>query len=180
MSGTLRPSIALIGYRGSGKTTVGQVLADLLEVPLTDTDERIVARAGKTIAAIFAEESEAAFRAHEAAVIAALPTDRPLIISLGGGAVLNPGNVLRLRSFAWLVYLEASPEVLWERARHDPNSAQQRPALTEREGLDEVRTVLAKRQPIYVAASDWRVNTEDRTPEDVARDIADRWRAATA
>jgi len=165
-----RPSIALIGYRGCGKTAVGRLLADLLGLPHVDTDAEIVARAGRSIADIFAVEGEARFRDYEAAVITSLAA-HPSVISVGGGAVLDPQNINRLRSLGTVIWLTAPPEELWARISADLTSSCSRPPLTTLEGVEEVRKVLAARSALYAAAADMVVDTAGKTADAVAREI---------
>ena len=103
---------------GVGKSTVGQVLASLLGFEFIDTDRVIETRTGRRIADIFAEEGEAAFRALEARMVAELETRSGLVISTGGGLIVNPENLASLRGHALIVCLWASPAVIFDRVRH--------------------------------------------------------------
>ena len=169
-----KPGIALIGYRGCGKTVVAAALAEQLQRTWVDTDKIIVARSGRSIAEIFKAEGEPRFRAYEAEVIAEITRQPPGVIALGGGAVLDPANVERLRKVATLVWLTAPAEVLWQRIKADEASAAQRPALTNAPGLEEVRRVLAKRAPLYQQAADLVIDTTARTPPQIAAEIVRR------
>ncbi|MEE9294519.1 MAG: shikimate kinase [Phycisphaerae bacterium] len=183
--GDVRKNVVLIGYRGCGKTTVGRLLADRLSVGFVDTDERIAAQAGTSIAEIFASEGEAGFRQRESRVIAEVaapqPTDSSVaaVISVGGGAVLSDDNMDCLRRGGRVVWLTCSPEVLHERIVSDPSSPPSRPALTARGGLEEVRSVLGTREPYYRKWADLEVSTDHRSPEAVAADIV-AWLHATS
>ncbi|MFQ5414982.1 MAG: shikimate kinase [Phycisphaerae bacterium] len=172
----------LIGYRGCGKTTVGRLLADRLSARFVDTDERVVAEAGRSIADIFATEGEAGFRRRESRVVAQLAsshppdTDPPIVISLGGGAILDHANLTRLKAGARVVWLTCSPDVLHARITADAAGASSRPALTVG-GIDEVRTILAQREPLYRRFADLTISSQDRSPEDLVADIV-AWRTA--
>ncbi|MCC7291034.1 MAG: type I 3-dehydroquinate dehydratase [Phycisphaerales bacterium] len=168
---SLKRSIALIGYRGSGKTTVARHLARLLGVAHVDTDEMIVARAGRTIREIFEQEGEPSFRRIEREVIAALPGRPPCVISVGGGAIEDPENGACLKRLAEIIWLTASPETLHRRLEEDASSRAGRPALTSRGGLDEVRAVLDRRAPLYQGAADRTIDTTHRTPWEIASEI---------
>ncbi|MHC4611025.1 MAG: shikimate kinase [Planctomycetota bacterium] len=164
-------NIVLIGYRGSGKSTVGRLLAERLGRTYVDTDTLIEAEASVTIAEVFAREGEAGFRHREAEAITRVAQGERQVVSVGGGAVLNQVNVERLGACGTVVWLTAPAEVLWERISRDARSGQTRPNLTEQGGLEEVRRVLAARQQAYRSAADWTVSTEDRSPQEVVAAI---------
>ncbi len=132
-------NIVLIGYRGSGKTTLGRKLADKLWLKFIDTDVLISERAGTTIAAIFASRGEAAFRDLESAVITEVAARDGQVIALGGGAILRPENLAALRQNknARIIYLYATPETLAQRIANDPNTAANRPPLTSAGGATD-------------------------------------------
>lgn len=169
-------NIVLIGYRGSGKTTVGKLLAEEEDAGYIDTDELIVHMAGRSIAEIFAAEGEAGFRTREAAALKLAMAKPNRVISVGGGAIESKDNRNRMRGYGTVVWLEAPPEVLWERIQADPASAGQRPNLTSG-GLEEVREVLARRAPLYAEAAHIVVRAGGRTPRQVMSDIQE-WLAA--
>jgi shikimate kinase len=160
-------NIVLIGYRGSGKTTVGRLLASRLGRPFVDSDALIEAEAGRSIADIFATQGEQGFRQRERRAIARLAQADSQVLSVGGGAVLNEANVDRLRAGGTIVWLTAPAEVLWDRISEDTDSATMRPELTPDGGLEEVRALLAAREPAYRAAADLIVATSGRSPEEV-------------
>ena len=157
--------VVLTGYRGTGKTTVGRLVADRLGLPFHDTDALVEARAGRPIPAIFAAEGEAGFRALEREVCAGLAGTEG-VIATGGGAVLDAGNVEALRRGARVFLLEGSPEELARRC-----ATGDRPALTTLPPLEEIRTVLAARRDAYRAAADHCVWTGCRTPDEVAGQV---------
>ena len=161
-------SIALIGYRGSGKTTVGRALAAVLRLPLVDTDEMIVQAAGMPISRVFSQEGEDRFREREKLAIAFATASRPAIISVGGGAILDPKNVAALKTSATIVWLTASVDILVERIERDPETNDSRPALTNQPPREEVQHVMRERLPLYEQAADHTVDTKDRTPDEIA------------
>lgn len=165
-------NIFLIGYRGSGKTTVGRLLAEHLAWRFVDTDRLIELDAGITIAEIFASQGEAGFRRHEAEAIVRVTENRRQVVSIGGGAVVNRRNVERIRRSGIVVWLTAPADVLWERINRDARSKHTRPDLTEHGGLEEVRRVLAARQPAYASAADRTIPTENRSLQNVVEVIA--------
>src|ERR1035437_2323508 len=111
-------NVALIGFMGAGKTSVGRLVAENLGFEFLDTDELIQSRAGRTIADIFAKEGEPAFRALEKQVVQELSARKKTVISTGGGLPTDPENLAALKSYALVVCLWASPEKIWERVRH--------------------------------------------------------------
>jgi len=165
------PCIALIGYRGCGKTVVGRLLAERLGGPFLDTDELIVKRAGRSIADIFSEDGERGFRDREAAAIKDAIEQRPTVLSLGGGAIVRPEHIDRIRAAATVIYLSASPEVLFERTSHDAKTADNRPPLTDREGIEEVRRLLPERDPLYHRAAHHVIDVSGITPPEVVAQI---------
>jgi len=164
-------NLYLIGYRGSGKTTVGRLLAQRLGRSFVDADEEIVRRAGRTIAAIFAEKGEEAFRRQEADVVAALAEQTGLVVALGGGAILREENRRRIAASGHVVWLTASPEFLAARIAADANSGANRPSLTAGGGLAETERLLAEREPLYRSLAQTAVDTQGRTPDDIAKAI---------
>lgn len=166
-------NVILIGLRGSGKSSVGRALAARLGWEFVDTDARIEAHTRRTIAEIFAQDGEPAFRALETAVIQDVARGTRQVLSVGGGAVLNPENCASLRAAGVCVWLTAPAEALHRRTQSDPRTATQRPPLTDAAGVDEVRCLLAARQPLYAALADHVVSTEelslDRVVETVLR-----------
>ncbi len=164
-------NIVIVGYRGSGKTAVGRAVAQRLGRPFVDTDALIEERAGRAIAEIFANDGELAFRQREAVVVREVAAVGGQVISVGGGAVLSAANVDALRAGGRTVWLDAPAETLWERIRADDNTGTNRPDLTATGGLEEVRTLLAQRKPLYRSAADEVVETADRSVEAIADEV---------
>jgi shikimate kinase len=169
------PAVFLVGYRASGKTAVGEALARRLGAPFIDTDDLVASRAGKSIAALFAEEGEAAFRARESQVLGTLVEriragERP-VVATGGGMVLSSHNVALMRSSGFVVWLEASVETLSGRIASDSSTGRGRPALLGASSIDEVGDVLRRREPLYRGASHERVSTERVSVEQAAAEV---------
>jgi shikimate kinase len=167
--------IALIGYRGSGKSAVAQSLALRLSWDWMDADVEIELRAGKSIAAIFADDGEEAFRNLESAVLRDLIQRDRTVLAFGGGIVLREQNRELLDAAAdrcKIVWLRASPETLWERSQADRTTAARRPNLTAAGGVEEVRRLLAQREPLYDECADFKIDTENKSPTEIAREIA--------
>ncbi|MBI4716454.1 MAG: type I 3-dehydroquinate dehydratase [Planctomycetes bacterium] len=166
-----RRAIALIGARGCGKTIVGRELASLLGGRSIDTDELVTTRAGRPIAAIFAQDGEPVFRQMEREAIEAVVLDPPAVISVGGGAVLDEENLKRLRTVARLVWLTAPAAVLRARLDADAASREHRPSLTPLTPEREVEVLLGERAAAYERAADLIVSTEGLSPAAIARKI---------
>lgn len=149
-----KPNLVLIGYRGSGKTTVGRAVARRLGYHFVDTDDLVVRAAGRTIAEIFEQEGEAGFRDREARAVEQVAGEARTVISVGGGAVVRHENVARLQACGTLIWLSVPPEALSSRISSDAGSGSRRPPLTGQAGIDEIRRVLAAREPLYRAAAD--------------------------
>jgi shikimate kinase len=156
--------IRLIGYRCSGKTTVGPLVAARLGWDFVDADVLLESRTGKSIANIFADEGEPAFREREARLLAELCERPNHVVSTGGGVILRPDNRELLRSTGFVVWLDAPAELIWERMRRDPATAARRPNLTASGGLQEVKELLAVREPLYRATAHASFPA-DRSPE---------------
>lgn len=168
---TLPPSVRnviLIGYRGCGKTAVGQALAKQLGWRFLDTDTLITTAAGCTIQQIFATWGEARFRQIEREQIGTVLQGSEQVISVGGGAVVLDENRTAMQVGGTCVWLTAPPDTLRRRMLADPQNAIQRPALTQRDHLDEIQHLLALREPLYASVAHRVVNTAGCTIEEVA------------
>jgi len=143
--------VVLIGYRGSGKTTVGRELAQRAGRPFVDTDDLVIARAGKTIREIFEQDGEPAFRDHESAVLRDVLERADHIVSVGGGALDREVNrpLFSGRNHR-VIYLRCDADALLHRIQSDVQTPAMRPALTKLGGgLEEINAVLARREPVY-------------------------------
>ena len=165
-------NIILIGYRGSGKTTVGRELAKLLERPFFDSDRMVFAKTGRTVSEIVEAGGWPAFREAEKAVIADLSALDQAVISLGGGAIMDPDNVAALEERGKFVWLKADARTLARRMQSEKNGGGQRPSLTGAGTLEEVERVLAERLPVYRALADLAVDTAGKYPAGIAVEIA--------
>lgn len=166
--------VILIGYRGTGKTSVARALAARLKCNWLDADDVIEQRAGKSIAQIFAEDGEAAFRDLEAAVVEELSREAGLVVSLGGGAVLRASNRHAIRSAGPVVWLTASVDSIMARLTADETTANRRPNLTPVGGRSEIESLLNQRMPLYRECATLIVDTEGKTMAQVADEIAAR------
>jgi len=154
--------IVLTGFRGTGKTRTGELLAHMTGVPFRDTDAEIEKSAGMPIYEIFRRYGEEYFRRLEVDAIASLPVEDS-VISTGGGSVLNPDNVAGLRSGSIVVLLTASDKAVEERIAHT-----ERPSLTKMPLRDEIHELQRIRRIKYVASSDFCIDTTGRDANETA------------
>ena len=166
--------VFLIGYRGTGKTSVAHELATRLTCNGLDADDVIEQRAGKSIARIFSEDGERAFRDLEAAIVEELCGKAGLVVSLGGGAVLRESNRLAIRGAGPVVWLTASVDSIVARLAADKTTAHRRPNLTSAGGRAEIESLLNQRMPLYRECATLIVDTEGKTVAQVADEIAAR------
>jgi shikimate kinase len=159
-------NIALIGFMGTGKTSVGRLVAEQLHFEYLDTDEVIQTSTGRSITDIFTKDGEPAFRALEEKVVEELGHRAKTVISTGGGLPLNPKNLTSLKMHALVVSLWSSPEKIWERVRHQSH----RPLLHDENPQAKIRELLAARTPFYKQA-DVLLNTELRSIREVAQQV---------
>lgn len=170
-SGRQLVNIVLIGFMGTGKTSVGRLVAEQLGFEFLDTDEMIQARTGRSIVDIFAQEGEPAFRALEEKAVEELAHLKKMVISTGGGLPVNPKNMANLKTHALVICLWSSPEKIWERVRHQSH----RPLLHDPNPLAKIRELLAQREPFYRQA-DVLLNTELRSIREVAQQATHQFR----
>jgi len=171
-------NLVLIGYRCTGKTTVGRILAGKLEWPLVDTDTLVQQRAGRSIKEIVAEGGWPEFRRIEREVVADVSAADRQIISAGGGAILDDANIRALRAGGKVVLLTCAPETIWERMKADPKTLAERPDLTDSGGIAEIRDLLDQRRDKYDAACHYRIQTDRFAPDEAAGRILAHLKAA--
>lgn len=154
---------------GTGKTEVGKALAKHLGFTYIDTDEIIEKMAGKSIPRIFSEDGEAHFRQLEKSVIQSLINLQHHIIATGGGAVIFDENIENMKRAGIVICLTASPEVIYERVKHDTH----RPLLQVPDPQQRIRELLGQRQAQYQKA-DFSIDTTHLTIEEVIQNILDK------
>jgi len=153
-------NIVLIGYRGTGKSTVGRLLAARLGRELVSTDEEIVKRAKRTIPEIVGQEGWEFFRDLESEICSEIASRDQLVVDTGGGAILRAQNVEALKANGTVFWLTASVETITRRI----GSGNQRPSLTGTKSfVDEIQDVLRERTPKYQAAADHIIVTDGRS-----------------
>lgn len=164
-------SLLLIGYRATGKTTLAKLIAKKLGWKWIDADVEIERRAGKTIARIFAEDGEPAFRDLESQVVRDLCGQKRLVLATGGGAPMRPENREAMRRAGRVVWLKAKPRTILARMTADLTTAARRPQLTDKNPLAEIVHLLEKRTPVYRETADLQVETEHLTPKKLTAKI---------
>jgi len=166
-------NLALIGFMGTGKSSVGQLVAAQLHFGFVDTDELIQSRAGRTIQEIFSQAVESVFRELEAQVVEELGRAQKMVISTGGGLAANAENLASLKAHALVVCLWASPDLILERVRGQTH----RPLLQDPDPLGKIRQLLSAREAFYRQA-DVLVNTEQRSVKEVAQHVLHQFHLA--
>ncbi len=163
--------VSLIGYRATGKTTVARLLSEALGCPWVDSDREIERQAGKSIAEIFAEDGELAFRNFEERIIAELCMKKELILATGGGAIMRENTRRILKESGPVLWLTASAETILERMNGDSTTKTSRPSLTNLSALDEIRRLLEYREPMYRECATMEITTELCSPEEIAQQL---------
>jgi shikimate kinase len=165
-------NLFLIGARGSGKSTVGRLLADRLGWTFADADLILEVKTGRSVRAIFGDYGEAGFRDLESNLLAEICQGARQVVATGGGVVVRPGNRALLRATGTVVWLSDPADVLRSRLVIDPKT-DQRPALTPAgaNSLTEIEQILQLRRPLYEACSDLTITTAGKAPETVMQEI---------
>ncbi len=163
-----RKNIVLIGFMGSGKTTLGLKLSYLLRMPVEDTDKLIERQEGRSITQIFADDGEAYFRELETEMLRKCGNRKyERILSVGGGTPVNPVNRELLHKCGTVVYLRVAPETVYERLKNDTT----RPLLQCEEPLEKIRELLAVRDAIYTECADIILDVDNRHSDELAEEL---------
>ena len=175
MGKTSGSRIILIGFSTTGKSRVGQEVARHLGWDRVDTDDEIVQRAGKSIEQIFTQDGEECFREIERQVLIWACEKEKVVISAGGGAILDPRNRELMKASGFVVCLEAAPETIHQRLLADVQSSQPlRPLLNAPDHLQRIIDLKEQRRPHY-AIADWTVHTDNLTLEEVCQEVLRGW-----
>lgn len=161
----------LTGFRGTGKTSVGGMLAKSLGRIVIDLDQMIEANAGKSIREIFDMGGESLFRRLETEALTTAAEAPDSVVSLGGGAILSEENRDIIRQSGICFWLDADAETIADRIRQDQTTADRRPPLTSLGELEEIRQLLTERRNLYEAAADHRIETTGKSMDVVASEI---------
>lgn len=163
----MKKNIVLIGFMGSGKSTIGRLLARKLDCDFIDTDALIEARTKKRIKEIFEKDGQLIFRQIEAEVVAEVALQKGKVIACGGGVILNPRNVQALRKNGVIIYLKAEPEVLYRRVKE----SEIRPLLNAPNPEARFYEIFSERRQRYKKAADRIVDVTELTPGKIAEKI---------
>jgi len=157
-------NVALFGFMGVGKSVVGRMLAERLDLSFVDLDEEVVRRTGRSIEQIFKEDGEERFREMEKAMVREYSARDGQVVACGGGTVLDPENKENLRRSSTMVLLTAEPEVILERVESEEDV---RPLLNVEDRKGKIRGLLSERWPSYLKAADIIVDTSEYPPHEV-------------
>lgn len=163
-------NIALIGFMGTGKSTVSRYLKHAFGMEEIDVDERIVEAEGRPITEIFANYGEPYFRDCESQAIVKLGNCRNAVISCGGGAVIRKENVENLKKISTIVLLTAEPQTILERVK----DSDERPILNGNMNVEFIEGLMAKRRRIYEEAADVIVATDGKTVEEIVKELMEK------
>ncbi len=161
----------LVGMMGAGKSSVGRALAEKLDLPFYDTDDDVEADAGCTIARLWMERGESAFREMEAKAIRRVAGYPAGVVATGGGIVIDPDNVATMRAGGVVVWLTAPAAELVQRV----GEGEERPLLSGGDGGERLADLLALRADRYREAADLTIDTTGRTTHDIATEIEALW-----
>jgi shikimate kinase len=166
-----KSNIALIGFRASGKSLVGRLLARELNLSFVDMDERLVATFGRSIDQWVRSEGWEPFRKAESELLEQLAQGRGLVVATGGGVILNTHNRLLLKEHFLVIWLKASPETTYRRMLSDPNTQASRPAFTALPLQDEIQHIMTERAALYSETAHLILETEDALPAQLVSTI---------
>ena len=164
-------NIVLIGYRCSGKTSSGKIIAKKMKKNFIDTDVMIEEKAGCSIEEIVAMKGWEKFRTLEKEIVGEVSDMDNLVIATGGGIVTDIENVRNLKRNGFVVWLKAGIDILKERMEREEESGMPRPSLTGKDPVDEVKSVLDFRNPLYENAGDLVIETDRISAEEAAESI---------
>ncbi len=160
-------NLFLIGYRCTGKSSVGRLLAAKLDRLLVDTDSRVVSQNGLSIRKIVASRGWDAFRRLEHNVLKQVCAMDRQVVATGGGIVLDADNVELMKESGRVIWLKATPDTIKTRMMQDRASEGLRPALTTKDSISEIEETLVEREPLYQRAMDFAVDTDHRGVDEI-------------
>ncbi|SPF39612.1 Shikimate kinase [Syntrophobacter sp. SbD1] len=164
-------NIALIGFRATGKSTVGKILAGKLDMRFIDMDQRLCMESGRDIATWVKQDGWGSFRRAESGLLEIIGLQKGVVLATGGGIILDAQNRGVLRKDFFTVWLKATPQTIYARLRSDPCSPLTRPALSELPVREEIETVLSEREPLYSEVANIEIDTEGKEAVAIADEI---------
>lgn len=159
--------IFLIGFMGSGKSTVAKYLSSAYQMKQIEMDEQIEKNEGRSISSIFEKEGEEYFRTLETELLKSLDPRETFVVSCGGGAAVKEENVREMKAKGRIILLSAQPETVYARVKNSHN----RPLLEGNMNVSYIKDLMDKRQKLYERAADFQVKTDGRTAEDIGEEI---------
>lgn len=162
--------IYLIGFMGSGKSTISRRLSERLQVKRLEMDDMLTVQAGKPITKIFEEDGEETFRRMESELICRIGAGEPAVVSCGGGAALRRENVENMKKSGTVVLLSASPQTIYARVKNSTH----RPLLNGHMNVEDITELMAKREPFYRAAADITVSVDGKSSDQAAEEILEK------
>ncbi len=173
-------NIYLIGYRCTGKSAVGKQLANMLNRRFIDADAYLEAAVGIKVTEFVTRFGWPEFRKKEAEFLDKLSKENRLVVATGGGVILDPENIERMKRTGIVIWLEASTDTILNRMEQDPATQGLRPALTEKTLAEEISDTLSERLPLYERAHHIRVYTDNADIDAVCRQIVEKIRGMDA
>lgn len=164
-------NVFLIGYRCSGKTTTGRSIAEAIDWSFVDADNMLVEECGRHIKDIVDTEGWEAFRRRESSMLRRICTQKRQVVATGGGVVLDADNVRAMQFSGIIIGLGATARTIRKRLLQDINTANFRPALTDKGLVEEIEDMLTKRNPYYESASDYFIHTDDIPVAEITQTI---------
>ena len=174
----MKSILFLIGYRGTGKTTVGQLLAEKIGWDFVDADVHLESLCKRSIKEIFDSEGETGFRERESQNLCELSKRERCVIATGGGIILREENRTILRENGFVVWLSADPNTIAGRLENDPTTSGRRPNLTLAGGLAEIEQLIRDREPLYRLCADFKIATSETSPDVLAQTILKAWESS--
>lgn len=167
-------NLFLIGYRCSGKTTIGKSIVRTIDWSFVDSDLLVIKESKKSIKDIIETEGWDAFRRMERSAIKQICADDRQVVATGGGVVLDEANIQAIKTSGMVVWLDASAQTIQQRMLQDKNTGNFRPALTDKGRLEEIEDMLLQRRPYYESASDFIIQTDNVPVNEIAQTIIDK------
>lgn len=169
MNSLQKQHLILIGFMGTGKSTVARQLSRQLELPFFEMDEMIVQEQGMEISNIFQEKGEAYFRDLETALLKKLLQEGKGILSCGGGIILRDENIQAMKKHSTVILLTAKPETILKRVQHN----QSRPVLNGKKNIDDITKLMKEREERYHMTADILISTDGKSLSQICEEIAD-------
>ncbi|MCJ7631334.1 AAA family ATPase [Candidatus Bathyarchaeota archaeon] len=166
----MKTNVALIGFMGTGKTSVGELLASKLKKRFVSTDDLIVKLAKKSIPDLFKQYGEPRFRDLEIQIVKKVSDEKNIVIDCGGGIILNKINVVRLRKNAKIILLTASPDVVLKRISKD---GEKRPLLDAPNKIERIRKLSSCREHLYKESIDFEIDTSNLNVDQVVDKVSE-------